>query len=125
MVSQSPSLNELVSQLQVSRRRLDEGGGAGRITFSRSLVAAARAEFTEMIRRGERDLHLLAGLLADAMLGAHHMRSVVIGEIEESRERFSLSFDVSDRDLVAHTDLDLGNRVLSRLAIVSSVSDCT
>lgn len=117
MVSQSPALNALVVMLQRARRTLDDGDGTGRIEFSRAHVAAARAEFTEMIRRGERDLHLLAGLLADVVLGPHQMRSVVIGEIEESHERFTLSVDVSRDDVVSSTDLDLGNRVLARLAI--------
>jgi hypothetical protein len=117
MVSQSPALNELVAMLQQSRHALNEGGGGGRLQFSRAHVARARAEFVEMIRRGERDLHRLAGLLADVVLGPHQMRSVVIGEIEESRERFTLSVDVSPDDVIGSTDLDLGNRVLARLAI--------
>ncbi|MBK7862254.1 MAG: hypothetical protein IPJ65_27335 [Archangiaceae bacterium] len=70
-----------------------------------------------MIRRGERDLHRLAGLLADQLLGPHQLRSVVIGEIEKTRERFTLIADVSKADLESSTDLDLGNRVLARLAI--------
>lgn len=117
MVSQSPALNELVSMLQRSRRELEKGGGSGRLEFSRAHVGRARAEFLQMIRRGERDLHTLAGLLAHGVLGPHQMRSVVIGEIEESRERFSLSVDVSPDDVIGSTDLDLGNRVLARLAI--------
>ena len=117
MVSQSPALNELVAMLQRSRRALTDDGGAGKLTFSRAHVARARAEFAEMIRRGERDLHRLAGLLADTILGPHQMRSSVIGEIEESRERFTLSVDVSPDDVIGSTDLDLGNRVLARLAI--------
>jgi len=117
MVSASPALNEIVAALQRSRRALDEGGGAGRLVFSRARVAQARAEFGEMIRRGERDLHRLAGLLAEALLGTFQMRSVVIGEIEETRERFTLSVDVSPREVIESTDLDLGNRVLARLAI--------
>jgi hypothetical protein len=117
MVSQSPALNELVAMLQRSRHALVDGGGTGTLRFSRAQVAQARAEFVAMIRRGERDLHRLAGLLADAVLGPHQLRSVVIGAIEESSERFTISVDVSADDVAGSTDLDLGNRVLARLAI--------
>jgi hypothetical protein len=117
MVAHAPTLNAFVSTLQRSRRAIDEGGGAGSLRFSRAEVALARAEFGQMIRRGERDLHHLAGLLAQNLLGTFQLRSVVIGEIEETRERFTLSVDVSSRELIESTDLDLGNRVLARLAI--------
>jgi hypothetical protein len=117
MVSRSPALNELVASLQRHRRLLDDGTGAARLTFSRALVTRARAEFSDMIRRGERDLHLLAGLLAENFLGSVQRRSVVIGEIERTRERFTLAVDVTEAEVIASTDLDLGNRVLARLAI--------
>ena len=120
MVSRSPALNELVSSLQRHRRAVDAcDGGRGdvRLSFSRAHVARARAEFSDMIRRGERDLHLLAGLLAERFLGTVQRRSVVIGEIERTRERFTLAVDVTEAEVIATTDLDLGNRVLARLAI--------
>ncbi len=117
MVSRSPALNELVSSLQRHRRAVDDGRGEVRLSFSRAQVARARAEFSDMIRRGERDLHLLAGLLAERFLGTVQRRSVVIGEIERTRERFTLAVDVTEAEVIATTDLDLGNRVLARLAI--------
>lgn len=117
MVSQAPSLNALVVTLQEARQRLEGGTGNERLDFSRAQVAKARAEFIEMIRRGEQDLHSLAALLSDRLLGAHHMRSVVIGEVEGTRERFTLIVDVSPSELKDSTDLDLGNRVVGRLAI--------
>ncbi len=116
MVSQAPALNALVVMLQRTRRELAEGGN-GRLVFSRGELAGARAEFGEMIRRGERELHLLAGLVAQELLGEHQMRSAVIGEVEETRQRFTLIVDVSRDDVVGSTDLDLGTRVLARLAI--------
>ncbi len=119
MVSQAPALNELVVKLQQARSGI-ESGTSGRIELSRSHVAQARAEFSEMIRRGERELHMLAGLLADKLLGPHQLRSVVIGEVEKSRERFTLIVDVSREEVVRSTDLDLGNRVLARLAIAEA-----
>ncbi len=117
MVSQAPGLNALVSSLQRHRRALDTGDGGAQLTFSRAEVAKARAEFSDMIRRGERDLHLLAGLLAERFLGTVQRRSVVIGEIERTRERFTLTVDVTEEEVVGSTDIDLGNRVLARLAI--------
>jgi hypothetical protein len=117
MVSQAPGLNALVVALQEHRRALDAGRGGERLVFSRAEVARARAEFGEMIRRGERDLHRLASLLAERFLGTVQRRSVVIGEIERTRERFTLTVDVTEEEVVGSTDIDLGNRVLARLAI--------
>lgn len=117
MVSRAPGLNALVVALQQHRRALDAGNGGERLVFSRAEVARARAEFSDMIRRGERDLHLLASLLAERFLGTVQRRSVVIGEIERTRERFTLTVDVSEQEVIGSTDIDLGNRVLARLAI--------
>lgn len=117
MVSRAPGLNALVAALQQHRRALDDGRGGERLTFSRAEVARARAEFGEMIRHGERDLHRLASLLAERFLGTVQRRSVVIGEIERTRERFTLTVDVTEAEVIGSTDIDLGNRVLARLAI--------
>lgn len=117
MVSRAPHLNALVVSLQRHREAIDTGQGGERLVFSRAEVARARAEFSEMIRRGERDLHLLASLLAERFLGAVQRKSVVIGEIERTRERFTLMVDVTEDEVIGTTDIDLGNRVLARLAI--------
>ncbi len=120
MVSQAPSLNALVVRLQRHRRAFVAGEvsqASQQLVFSRKEVAAARAEFSEMIRRGERELHLLANLLAEHFLGSVQRRSVVIGEIERTRERFTLTMDVTEAEVIGSTDIDLGNRVLARLAI--------
>lgn len=120
MVSQAPALNALVVSLQRFRAALETGPHAGKLELSRKAIAQARAEFSEMIVRGERELHLLAGLLADHFLGPHLLRSVVIGEVEKTRERFTLIADVSRDELVGSTDLDLGNRLLARLAVADT-----
>ncbi len=117
MVSRAPCLNALVVALQRHRQALDAGLGGERLQFSRAEVAQARGEFGDMIRHGERDLHLLANLLAEHFLGAVQRRSVVIGEIERTRERFTLTVDVTEAEVIGSTDIDLGNRVLARLAI--------
>ena len=117
MVSQAPALNALVVALKRTRVELEGGTFGGRLVFSRAALAHARAEFGEMIRRGEKDLHALAGLLAKDLLGEYALRSSAIGEIERTHERFTLTVDVSEADVAASTDLDLGTRILARLAI--------
>lgn len=117
MVSRAPALNALVVALQRHRKASDAGQAGGQLVFSRKQVLEARAEFGEMIRHGERDLHLLASLLAGHFLGQVQRRSVVIGEIERTRERFTLAVDVTEAEVIGSTDIDLGNRVLARLAI--------
>ena len=117
MVSQAPTLNELVMALKRARIELETGTFGGRLVFSKVQLAQARAEFGAMIRRGEKDLHALAGLLAQELLGTYALRSSAIGEIERTRERFTLTIDVSEEDVAASTDLDLGTRILARLAI--------
>ncbi|MBL8912331.1 MAG: hypothetical protein JNM17_16690 [Archangium sp.] len=117
MVSQAPHLNALVVALQKHRESIDSKTGGEKLHFSRTEVARARAEFSDMIRRGERDLHLLASLLAERLLGSVQRKSVVIGEIERTRERFTLMVDVTEDEVIGTTDIDLGNRVLARLAI--------
>ncbi|MBL8957331.1 MAG: hypothetical protein JNK82_41545 [Myxococcaceae bacterium] len=117
MVSQAPALNALVVQLQHARTAHDQGTSGGKLELSKRQLVQARSEFSEMIRRGERELHQLAGLLADAFLGPHQLRSVVIGEVEKTRERFTLIGDVSREELERSTDLDLGTRLLARLAV--------
>lgn len=119
MVSRAPTLNRLVGEMQGSLRAFEvrRGNESMRLVFSRAVLAQARAEFTQMIRDGERALHQLAGLVAQHLLGTFQMRSVVIGEIEKIRERFTIAVDVSPEEVAASTDLDLGTRVLARLAI--------
>jgi hypothetical protein len=116
MVSQAPALNELVLALKAARGELESGSG-GRLVFSRTKLSQARAEFTAMIRRGERDLHALAGLLSQQLLGTFGLRSSAIGEVEHTHERFTITVDVTEDELARSTDLDLGTRILARLAI--------
>ena len=116
MVSQAPALNELVLALRAARGELESGTG-GRLVFSRTKLSQARAEFTAMIRRGERDLHALAGLLSQQLLGTFGLRSSAIGEVEHTHERFTITVDVTEDELARSTDLDLGTRILARLAI--------
>src|SRR5439155_7262902 len=45
------------------------------------------------------------------------LRSVAIGEVERTRERFTLIVDVSKSEVENATDLELGQRIVARLAI--------
>ncbi|MEW5740682.1 MAG: hypothetical protein AB1938_17270 [Myxococcota bacterium] len=119
MVSQAPALNELVVALERARGELEAGTQGRRLVFSRAALANARREFQAMIRRGEKDLHALAGLLAGELLGAYALRSSAIGEVERTRERFTITVDVSEEEVASSTDLDLGTRILARLAIAA------
>lgn len=114
MVSQAPQLSALVEQLQRYRAEFDETR-LQELQFSRRQLKEARAEFSEMIRRGERHLHLLCGLLANTLMRGFHLHASIIGEVEQTHERFTLALAVSREDLFATTDLDLGNRLLARL----------
>jgi hypothetical protein len=69
-----------------------------------------------MIRLGEAQLHGLCALLSDALCpSSYELNSVVVGEVETTRERFILSQTISIEELLAFTDLDLGNRQLQKL----------
>lgn len=116
MVSRAPALNELVTQLREVRRALETRSSL-RISVSRSQVEQARADFSAMIRQGEQALHQLATLLAETLLTEYRLSSVVIGEVEASGERFTLALDTTPEELYSRTDIDEGNRVLSRLRI--------
>lgn len=114
MVSNVPDLHRLVVEL---RRALVETPGVAQrvLELSRRDIEAARAGFGRMILFGERDLHFLAGLLARDTLQAFRLRSIAIGQVGSSGVRFTLEQDIEEEELYRHTDLDLGNRLLSRL----------
>ena len=84
--------------------------------FSRARLADVRTAFARMIRRGEEKLHRVCELLCDTFLDSTYtLQSVVIGEVETTKERFTLVKSISPGDLYSQTDLDLGNRQLRRL----------
>ena len=69
-----------------------------------------------MIRRGEERLHRVCELLRETFLEADYtLQSVVVGEVETTRERFTLVKSLSAPELYSQTDLDLGTRQLRRL----------
>lgn len=117
MVTEEPVLHRFVDYLASSRSRLQaEPGGPHRLSFSRAALAEVRQAFDRMIRLGERRLHRLSSLLCEHYLrGRYELESVVVAEVEQTRERLVLSQVISAADLDLFTDLDLGNRQVSKL----------
>ncbi|CAN0415746.1 unnamed protein product, partial [Phaeothamnion confervicola] len=74
-----------------------------------------RESFAATIRRGEARLHRLCGLLCDRFFKQYEIGSVVIGEADADQERFTLVQSLTEQELFDLTDLDLGNRQLSKL----------
>jgi hypothetical protein len=106
-----------VEYLAQSRARLQaEPGGPHRLAFSREALADVRESFDRMVRQGERRLHRLTSLLCETYLrGRYELESVVVAEVDGTRERLVLSQVMSASELDLFTDLDLGNRQVSKL----------
>ena len=117
MVTNEPLLNQLVGYLSEMRTRIDDDPvGPHHLVFSRSHLEEVRTAFARMIRHGESRLHAFCALLGDALFPAgYELESVVVGEVESTRERFVLSQVISMEQLLALTDLDLGNRQIQKL----------
>lgn len=118
MVTTEPILNELVIQLQHLRLELMEHSAAHHeLQFSRSHLEKVRLAFANMIIHGEEKLHRLCQLICDSFVASYQMQSVVIGEVETTKERFTVTQGVSAEDLYMTTDIDLGSRQLKKLRI--------
>ena len=117
LVTNEPAVNELVSYLDTMRRRIEASPDKTHVfEFSRTRLADVRTAFARMIRNGEEQLHKVCELLCETFLDATYtLQSVVIGEVETTRERFTLVQPLVPADLYSHTDLDLGTRQLRRL----------
>ncbi len=116
MVTGEPLLNEFVVDLQQIQQELAHTPIAdSNLRFSRARIEAVRAAFSRMIRHGEEALHQLSQLLAGSFLTAYQMQSVVIGAVDSTQERFTLSQTIAPAELFSTTDIDLGNRQLGKL----------
>jgi hypothetical protein len=117
LVTNEPRVNELVGYLDAMRRRIEQSPDEKHVfEFSRASLAEVRVAFARMIRGGEQKLHRICELLCDTFLGSSYtLQSVVIGEVETTKERFTLVKPISPSDLYSQTDLDLGSRQLRRL----------
>ncbi len=117
LVINEPDVNELVSYLDEMRRRVEASPDETHcFEFSRPRLADVRTGFARMIRHGEEQLHKVCELLCETFLDSTYtLQSVVIGEVETTKERFTLVKSISPSDLYSQTDLDLGTRQLRRL----------
>ena len=83
-MTNEPDVNELVSYLDVMRRRIEAAPDQTHVfEFSRSRLADVRTAFARMIRHGEEQLHKICELLCGTFLDSTYtLQSVVIGEVE-------------------------------------------
>jgi hypothetical protein len=116
-VTREPLVNDLISYLETMRQRIvDAPHERHTFVFSRSGLVEVRRAFAQTIRHGEERLHRVCELLGETFLDADYsLQSVVIGEVETVKERFTLVQNISPSELYLHTDLDLGSRQLRRL----------
>lgn len=117
MISQDPVLHRLAERLAQTARTLAARPGEQQVLrFSRAELERVRQNFSRTILQGEDKLHRLCHLLAETFFeGDFELSSVVIGEVEISKERFTLVQQLALSDLSSQTDLDLGNRQLKRI----------
>jgi hypothetical protein len=117
LVTNEPHVNELVSYLDAMRHRIEASPDEIHVfEFNRARLTDVRTAFARMIRHGEEQLHKVCELLCETFLGsAYTLQSVVIGEVDTTKERFTLVKSISPGELYSQTDLDLGTRQLQRL----------
>lgn len=116
LITQEPAINELVVYLQNAREKIhSDPQFVFRLEFSRKQLATVREAFSRVIREGEQYLHWLCKLFCNSLLDAYQMQSVVVGEVALKKERFTIVQPLSDEELLALTDLDLGTRQLNEI----------
>ncbi|MHB2017525.1 MAG: hypothetical protein ACYCW6_11315 [Candidatus Xenobia bacterium] len=117
MVIREPSITRLIEYLDQCRARIERApDGEHELAFSRRQLEEVREAFARAICRGESKLHQLAGLLCETLFPpGWEIQSVVVGEVEATRERFMLMQQLAPEALLSQTDLDLGNRLVRRL----------
>jgi len=115
LVTDDPLLRQFIEYLDHVRRQVEAEGGAV-LELHGSRLAEVHHAFRRMVRSGEERLHRLARLLAREVYdGDFDLRSVVVGEVAATGERFLLQQALEERLLFGLTDLDLGQRLLSRV----------
>lgn len=117
LVTREQRVNHLVAYLGEMRHRITEAPGAVHtLEFSRAELDEVRRGFAQTIRQGEEKLHRVCELLCGTFFDSQYtLQSVVIGEVDSTHERFTLSQTIAPADLYSQTDLDLGSRQLQRL----------
>lgn len=116
MVTQDPIISRWVGALQsICQEQLAYPEQHHVLQISVRQVEEVRDNFAGLIRRGESKLHKLCSLLCRLYLKSWEMHSVVIGDIPNQGERFTLVQNITAEELSHLTDVDLGNRQLRRL----------
>ena len=116
MVTREPLLNELVTKLQQLRMRfLTDPDAIHSVCFSKTALQKVRQDFANMILRGEEGLHRLSHLICNSFVSSYQLRSVVFGEVDDTKERFTMTLDITPDELYSTPDIDLGTRQLNRL----------
>jgi hypothetical protein len=128
MVMQSAGVQRLIEQLQRVRQRAQSNPQRTHaLHFSLDELRCTREDFDRAMRRGQSKLHRLCGLLAQTYFcSPYEVRSQVVGELVETRERFLLGETLDPRTLYSYTDSELARRKIQRLGFrVEGKSDYT
>jgi hypothetical protein len=116
MVTQRPHLNEFVNYLSEAKDNILADPDRGfQFEFARSQIQKVQEDFTSMVKEGERKLHRLCEAFCVTLLPSFSLESVVIGEILSTRERFTITQNLTLSDLHSTLDIDLGTRQLARI----------
>ncbi len=118
MVTHEPKLTKFIGQLQHLRQELMAQPEMPRdITFSKKELKAVRKAFAKMILQGEDKLHRLCELLCHTFFTDYQLQSIVIGELVETKNTFTLMQPITRKELRNTTDIDLGTRQLKKLQV--------
>ncbi|MBN9419563.1 MAG: hypothetical protein J0I12_29170 [Candidatus Eremiobacteraeota bacterium] len=117
MVMQSARVQRLIEQLQRVRQRVQSHPERTHaLHFSLAELRCTREDFDRAMRRGQSKLHRLCGLIAQTYFcGPYEVRSQLVGEVVETRERFLLGETIDPQTLYAVTDSELARRKIDRL----------
>ncbi len=116
LVTEEPLLHDFVGELsRLVAVRSENPDAPLELLFSKARLREVRRAFGAMILRGEEKLHRFSELLCAQWFTAYQLSSVVVGQVDATRERFVLSQSLSAPDLYSTSDIDLGNRQINKL----------
>ena len=116
LVMHDPVLHQFISYLAEKKTEQEHNPGLHvRFELSRAFMNRVRDSFKQQILEGERHLHVLCHALASKLLdGDYELHSNVIGVLPGGEKRpFLIRERITREVLFSHTDIDLGNQMLS------------
>lgn len=122
MVMHDPVLHQFISYLAGKKAEQERNPGLHvRFELSRSFMNRVRDSFRHHILEGERHLHVLCHVLAAKLLdGDFELHSNAIGVLPGGENRpFLIRERITREILRSHTDIDLGNQMLSNFRYMS------